>query len=233
MGAFRPTRLIPMTRPRLFVSTVSTELGSARLLAARWLRGHGYDTNIQNDFPTGPDELKAFLREQIDACDGLIQLVGEAYGAEPPQADPAWGRLSYTQYELRHAQAQGMRVWVLVMGAVYPRDVAPDQCDLPPAGWLLDVQAAQAWQAERQVLQADYRAWLKAQNFLRHPVDTPDQLKLALHGLKDELGELRHVEERRQRHLSRTLVAILAGVTVLLGGGWRFCWGGGGGRSMR
>ena len=50
-----------MNRPRLFVSAVSTELGGARRLVADTLRRLGFGTVTQDDFPTGPGELRAWL----------------------------------------------------------------------------------------------------------------------------------------------------------------------------
>lgn len=76
-----------MSRPRIFLSAVSTELRTARQAVARIVRTLGYDPVSQDDFPTGHGELRKWLREQINSCDGLIQLVGDAYGAEPPNFD--------------------------------------------------------------------------------------------------------------------------------------------------
>ena len=61
----------------------------------------------QDDFPTGYGELRQWLREQIDSCEGLIQLVGHGYGAEPPEVDPDYGRVSYTQLEFLYAHRHG------------------------------------------------------------------------------------------------------------------------------
>ncbi len=58
-------------------------------------------------FPTGEGDLPQFLRERIDACQGLIQLVGAAYGRKPPTVDPDDRRVSYTQFELLYAQLKG------------------------------------------------------------------------------------------------------------------------------
>ena len=38
------------------------------------------------------------LRDKIDACEGLIQMVGQGYGAEPPTVDAEYVRVSYTQF---------------------------------------------------------------------------------------------------------------------------------------
>ena len=51
------------------------------------------------------------LRDKIDGCDGLIQIVGRGYGAEPPLVDPQFGRVSYTQFEFLYAQSRGKKTW--------------------------------------------------------------------------------------------------------------------------
>lgn len=129
-----------MPRPCLFVSAVSKELSQARQRTAGWLHGLGYDTVSQDDFALGPGELLAWIERQIDRCDGVYQLLGEAYGAEPPDCadparrpwpDPRFGRCSYTQYELLHARALGKPTWVIEVGPGC-RDQPPAALDLPP-----------------------------------------------------------------------------------------------------
>ncbi len=71
------------------------------------------------------------LRDKIDACDGLVHLVGHAYGAEPLQPDPEFGRVSYTQYELRYAQKRSKKTWILIAEHAYPTDTPLEQLDLP------------------------------------------------------------------------------------------------------
>lgn len=95
------------------------------------MRTLGFDPVSQDDFPTGHGELRRWLFEQIDASEGLIQLVGEAYGAEPPDVDPAWSRVSYTQLEFLYARQQGKKTWLIVIGDEYPRDHALAQLDCP------------------------------------------------------------------------------------------------------
>ena len=104
-----------MSRPRLFLSAVSTELRTARQAVAGTVRTLGFDPASQDDFPTGYGELRQWLREQIDSCEGLIQLVGHAYGAEPPDVYPEYGRvlLDPVQVPLR---PQGKKTWGIVVG---------------------------------------------------------------------------------------------------------------------
>ena len=98
-----------MNRPRLFLSAVSEELRTARQTVAATVRTLGFDPVSQDDFPTGYGELRQWLREQIDSCEGLIQLVGHGYGAEPPEMDPDYGRISYTQFEFLYAGLRGKK----------------------------------------------------------------------------------------------------------------------------
>src|SRR5574337_631080 len=138
----------PMNRPRIFLSAVSAELRTARQAVARTVRTLGYDPVSQDDFPTGYGELHQWLREQIDGCEGLIQLVGEAYGAEPPAANWEFGRVSYTQFELLYAVRKGKKTWVIVIGEQCGRDTDLQQLDLPDDVENLDSIAVQAYQTE-------------------------------------------------------------------------------------
>ncbi len=206
-----------MSRPRLFLSAVSEELRTARRTAAAVVRTLGYDPVSQDDFPTGHGELRQWLREQIDSCEGLIQLVGFGYGAEPPDPDPEFGRVSYTQFEFLYASKQGKKTWLFIAGATYPSDKPPDQLDLPRDPAHPDPLR---YQAERRKLQEDYIARLRAQNYLRHDVGTETELKLKIRELRDELGELRKSDKRYKRGLTVAIVCILLGLAVLAGMEW-------------
>ena len=136
-----------MNRPRLFLSAVSEELLSARKAVAATVRKLGFDPVSQDDFPTGYGELRKWLREQVDSCEGLIQLVGQGYGAESTEVDPGYGRVSYTQLEFLYASAKGKKTWVIVIGEGCRRDKPIDQLDLPREVLRSDPAAHQA---ERQ-----------------------------------------------------------------------------------
>jgi hypothetical protein len=206
-----------MNRPCLFLSAVSGELRTSRKAIAAVLHSLGYDTVSQDDFPTGHGELRQWLRTQIERCEGLLQLVGDAYGAEPPDVDPDYGRVSYTQFEFFYARFQVQKTWVIEVKPDCPRDTPVAQLDLPadpqhpdPAGW----------QAERQALQRAYRQRLREENHLRHSASSPVELENVVLRLNDELGELRRRTERSWRRLSRAVAAVLLGLLVLGGGGW-------------
>jgi len=102
-----------LPRPTIFISAVSAELRSARQLVANTLTFLGYEPVWQDVFGTETGDLCAVLREKIDQCKGLVQLVGYCYGAEPPTSDPEFGRISYTQYQALYARNRGKKVWYL------------------------------------------------------------------------------------------------------------------------
>ena len=176
---------------------------------AATVRTLGYDPVSQDDFPTGQGELRRWLFEQIDASEGLIQLAGEAYGAEPPDVDPAWCRVSYTQLEFLYARQQGKKTWLIVMGDEFPRDHPLAQLDLPDD---LDPVEAAKEQAVRRALQRDYLKRLKQDNHLRHTAGNQTELDNVVLRLRDELAELREAEKERWTHLDSRLDEIKTGV---------------------
>ncbi len=157
-AAIRSCSRTPLN-PRLFISAVSAEFRTIRQQVAETVRKLGYQPVSMDDWATGDGELRAWLRRQIDSCDGLIHIPGIAYGAEPDVQDPAahglsadTPRYSYTQYEFLYAQAKGIKTWVIMPGAQCTRDAPPDQLDLrtdlPPAGEALHQAACRRRQQQ-------------------------------------------------------------------------------------
>jgi tetratricopeptide (TPR) repeat protein len=177
-----------MERPRLFLSAVSDELRTVRKEVAATVHRLGFDPVSQDDFPTGYGELRQWLRKQIDSCAGLIQLIGHGYGAEPPDVDPEYGRISYTQFEFLYARDRKKKTWVIVVGEGCNRDKPPGKLDLPREAAHPDPQG---YQAERRKLQQDYIARLKAENHLRHTANNKTEMENIILRLRDDLGELR------------------------------------------
>lgn len=112
------------------------------------------------------------------------------------------------QLELLYASAKGKKTWVIVMGEGCRRDKPIEQLDLPretahpdPAGY----------QAERRKLQEDYILRLTRKNYLRHTASNDAELQNIV---------LRRRDERWQRRLSATIIAILLGIAATIGGGW-------------
>jgi hypothetical protein len=92
-----------MNLPSVFISCVSPDFRQTRSKVANVLTGLAYTPIFQEIFGTEPGDLRQVLRDKIDACEGLIQIVGQGYGAEPPTVDADYGRVSYTQFEFLYA----------------------------------------------------------------------------------------------------------------------------------
>src|SRR5262249_13154856 len=148
----------------------------------------GYEPVTQDIWGTEPGDLRPMLRRQLESCEGLIQIVGDAYGAEPPVPDAQFGRCSYTQYEFLLARQLGIKQCLLVAGANCTRDTRVAGLDLPtnpghsdPAGY----------QQEQRELQRLYRQRPEFENHLRHDAESDLALDLAIERLGDELAGLR------------------------------------------
>ncbi len=208
-----------MIRPRLFLSAVSEELRTVRQSVAATVRTLGFDPVSQDDFPTGYGELREWLREQVNSCEGLIQLVGQAYGAEPSNVDPEYGRVSYTQFEFLYARKRNKKTWVIVIGKDFELDKPIAEQDLPRTH---DHSDPFGYQIERRSLQQNYLSRLNQDNHLRHTANNGTELQNIILRLRDDLGELRRGGERRERRLTKAVISILLGLVILGGGGW---WG--------
>ncbi|VVN05285.1 hypothetical protein PS662_03564 [Pseudomonas fluorescens] len=180
-----------MTQARIFISAVSTELRSARQIVARVLRRQDCIPVFQEDFPTPHGELSKWLIEQIDACEGFIQLVGRAYGDEPKVRDPEFGRVSFTQLEYYHAIRRGKTSWVIVVGEQCC-DIPAERLDLPDENHLDPV----GYQTERQMLQRAYLQNLVDLGKFCPPAHNQDQLQNLVHNMREELDKLRPAAPR-------------------------------------
>src|SRR5438552_12281942 len=143
-------------RPTIFISAVSKELRSARQLVANTLTFLGYEPVWQDIFGTETGDLRQMLRTQIDQSKGVVQLVGQCYGAEPPIPDEEFGRVSYTQYEALYARKRGKKVWYLFIDETFPID------------------AHEPEPAELRELQAAYRRRVQADTHVFHALTTSE-----------------------------------------------------------
>lgn len=160
-------------RPLIFVSAVSRELKSARQLVANTLTFLGYDPIWQDIFGTSEGDLRGMLRAQIGTCKGVVQLVGRCYGAEPPEPDEKFGRVSYTQYEALYAREAGKKIWYLFLDEGFP----VDGCGEEPE--------------ELRALQTTYRNRLKADSHLYHPLTSIEGLEASVLKMRGDLVQLR------------------------------------------
>ena len=206
-----------MTNPRIFISCVSAEFRGARTQISQVLQFLGYEPVFQEIFGTESGDLRDVLRKKIDSCEGLIHFVGEAYGFEPtlaPDAEAPTPRQSYTQFEFAYARERGKKTWLLFAGPEAVRDTPVEQLDLPPAE--LNHADPAAFQAERRALQQAWQSRWQAEGetHLRHPFNTTAELENRIHGIKDQLGELR----KKQKNWQALVLSLLFGL-MLLGGG--------------
>src|SRR2546428_10965709 len=179
-------------RPLIFISAVSRELKSARQLVANTLTFLGYQPIWQDIFGTESGDLRQLLRQQIDQCKGVVQLVGQCYGAEPPTLDEQFGRVSYTQYEALYARQRGKKVWYLFIDESFPID------------------AHEPEPAELRELQTAYRRRLQSDTHVFHPLTSSEALEASVLKLRDDLTRLRRGVKQWAVGVAALLVAILA-----------------------
>ena len=91
--------------PSVFVSAVSGELKDARQLVANCLRVfHNIEVRHQDQIRHESGDLLVKLKTAIDESVGILQLIGEAYGAAPPGGIPEFGgEISFTRTEFLYA----------------------------------------------------------------------------------------------------------------------------------
>ncbi len=208
-----------MNQPSVFISCVSPEFGQTRSRVAAILIRLGYAPVIQEIFGTEPGDLRQVLRDKIDACEGLIQIVGHGYGAEPPTVDADYGRISYTQFEFLYARSRKKKTWLLFAADACTRDTPLDGLDLPNDPAHPDPAV---YQAERRALQLAYRNERRTDGHLYHPATSDTELELKVERLRDELAELGRAFKLWQNKVLRAF-AIGFFLLVLIGGSvWWF-----------
>jgi tetratricopeptide (TPR) repeat protein len=202
-----------MSQPAIFISCVSPEFSHTRSRIADVLTRLGYTPLFQEVFDTEPGDLRQVLRYKIDACEGLIQIVGDAYGAEPPTVDATYGRVSYTQFEFLYARSK-KKTWLIFAGDACTRDTPLEHLDLPndpahpdPTGY----------QAERRALQLAYRDKRRNDGHLYYDATSDTDLELKVERLRDELAKLRQAFNLWQNKVLRAFAVVFV-LLVLIGG---------------
>lgn len=209
-----------MSRPRLFVSAVSSEFGSLRKEVEEVARRIGFDPVSQDNFGYGNGELLNWLKLQIDSCESLVQLVGKAYGAEPERVTSEFGRVSYTQFEFLYADQQGKKTWIIIVGDGCDRDRPVEALDLPATAH----PDPRAYQAERRVLQAGYIDRINARNHVWHTATNRDELKDIIAELRSAVAETIQAlkrSSRRREVFAGLIAAMVLTILVVLGLSWQ------------
>jgi len=208
-----------MNRPTVFISCVSPEFHQTRSRVAAILTRLAYAPVIQEIFGTEPGDLRQVLRDKIDACEGLIQIVGQGYGAEPPTVDANYGRVSYTQFEFLYAREKKKKTWLLFAGDASTRDTPLERLDLPkdpahpdPGGY----------QAERRALQLTYRDKRRNDGHLYFDVTSDAELELKVERLRDELAELGRAFKLWQNKVLRAFAVGFVLLALIGGSVWWF-----------
>ena len=198
----------PMNQqPSIFISCVSREFRQIRSRVAAILTRLGYTPVFQEIFGTEPGDLRQLLRDKIDACEGLIQIVGQSYGAEPPGVNANYGRISYTQFEFLYAREKKKKTWLLFAGDACTRDTMLERLDLSndPSH-----PSPADYQQERRVLQLAYRDKRRNDGHLYYDANSDADLELKVERLRDELAELRRAFEEWQKELLAGQKELLA-----------------------
>ena len=128
---------------------------------------------------TDGGELLDVLRRRIEPCALVVQLVGQRYGAEPPQPTAEFGRVSYTQFEALYAERLGRKVIYHFVAPGFPSDPASPEPN------------------ELAQMQARYKEKLAAANLLRQEgIALPQDLELSIRRISDELARATAQTER-------------------------------------
>ena len=208
-----------MSQPSVFISCVSPEFRQIRSRVAGILTSLGYTAVFQEIFGTEPGDLRQVLRDKIDACEGLIQIVGQGYGREPPMVDANYGRVSYTQFEFLYAREKKKKTWLLLAGDACTRDTPLAGLDLPndPAH-----PEPATYQAERRALQLAYSGQLQKDGHLYHTATSDTDLELKVERLRDELAELGRAFKLWQNKVLRAFAVGFVLLALIGGSVWWF-----------
>jgi hypothetical protein len=193
---------MPPHRPEIFVSATSQDLRTCRQLIKEALLTLGCVPVEQTNFPPDARTVREMLRAKITACDAVVHVAGEVYGAEPSARDPAEPRRSYTQLEYELATELGKPVYVFVCGTGFPYDEHPPE------------------DAERQALQQQHRTRLQKSDHIYTPVGSRDELALRVHALQTRVEALSGELNKTRSWLGRGIAIGLVALTLLGGGIW-------------
>lgn len=192
-----------------------------RKLVAEVLVSLGY-TPVYQGVQTAAGDLRQDLREKIDCCEGLIQIVGDGYGYEPPTDDEIYGRVSYTHFEFLYARDKGKKIWLIFPDKNCERDTPPDDLDRPA-----DLKCAdpKAYQEERRRLQEKYTIDRRSDGYVYHLVSSNADLKVKIAQINNELAALREGERIWKRNVRRAFVIVIILLLLTLSMfAWRFTY---------
>lgn len=167
---------MPTSRPFIFISAVTKELGSARERIADVLRLLHFQPVVQQEFPNHTGVVREMLETELAPCSAVIQLVGHRYGWEVPGVANPHEVMSYTQYEAYWAHQKNVPVWYLIIADDYEVDHPIDE------------------DATKKLLQSAYRARLQSTGHLRYTVADIKDVEIAAFRMQQDLDKLRPPE---------------------------------------
>lgn len=185
------------SRPEIFISATSSDLGTCRQLIKEALLTLKYAPVEQTNFAPGADLVHEKLRNQIASCHAVIHVAGEVYGAEPLQREVDAPRRSFTQMEFDIARELGKPVYVFVCGEGFPYDDHEPEDD------------------ERRALQQVHRNRLLATDHEYTLVTSREELERRILALQILIEQLK---KQLRRFSARLKYGLIAGI-VLIGGG--------------
>jgi hypothetical protein len=205
--------------PKIFISCVSPEFRRTRSRVATILTRKGYTPVIEEIFGFESGDLCQVLRDKIDACEGLIQLVGRGYGAEPPTINADYGRVSYTQFEFLYARSQKKKTWLLFVGDACIRDTPLDRLDLPNDPAHPDPAS---YQIERRALQLTYRDQRRNDGHVYYDATSDSDLELNVERFSDELPKPGWAFKLWQNKVLRAFAVVFVLLAIIGGSVWWF-----------
>ena len=208
-----------MNQPSVFISCVSPEFQHLRSRVAVILTRLGYTPVFQEIFGIESGDLRQVLRDKIDACEGLIPIVGQAYGPEPATVDANYRRVSYTQFEFLYAREKKKKTWLLFAGDACTRDTPLAGLDLPsdPAH-----PEPATYQARRRALQLSYSDQRQKDGHLYDTIISDTDLELKVERLCHELAEPERASKLWQNKVLRAFAAGFSLLALVGGSVWWF-----------
>lgn len=169
-------------KPKIFVSTVTKELKSAREKVAATLRMLHFEPVFQEEFSSHTGVVRATLEKELQPCVAVIQIVGHRYGWDVYDAENPSESMSYTHYEARYAHLHHLPIWYLVIADDYAVDAPNDE------------------DADKKALQTAYRVRVRRTGHLHYAVSDVKDVELTIYRMLFDLDELRPEAKRWLRN---------------------------------
>jgi tetratricopeptide (TPR) repeat protein len=189
--------------PRVFVSSTSSDLGSARKVINDALIRIGCLPVEESVFPTEYGVVLEMLKRKMSTCDAAIHIVGRDYGGEPnPHTLPAGQlRRSWAQIEYDIAVDRNMPLYLFVCSESYPFDDKESHTN-------------SSEEHDCILLQAAHRERVLGDSRLQHIVNDSTELRDCIAHLQERVEAIASELKKTQSQFLRFCVFVLA--TLLL-----------------